>query len=547
MQFHSRFVVASTLVVALGLAPACGDDEPAEPAGDEPAAPEPVASAPAPAGDEGEPEEAEPTGPPKRIFAKRFVVNVRSRPDEEAPRIGYLRAGAVSRAKTAEPVGDTGCRGGWYELTTGGFVCNGRDVVAFYGERLPEVQAAQPDPTAKLPYQYGYSRKNNVPVYRNLPSDEEAAQYEGYRIPGQEPPELAEGDDADGETGDGDTPEIDPIATATAPDTPTTEDTAEGGAEDGTPEEVAEEVDAGVPTLDSLMAEPDEEGEETILMRRMLKGFYVSLDRDFRRGARRYWRTQQNEYIPYHMLGLADGSDFSGVVLDGTEWELPLGWILSSRRFSYLLRGESRVVRGPKPGYHYMFRIAGEETFRTTDYVLGHDGRYYRDEDVRRVEVAEPPEEIGPYEKWIDVDLTRQTLVAYEGERPVYVTLISSGRILREGVPDLDHRTPTGTFRINAKHLATTMDGDNAFDGPYSIQDVPYVMYYEMGYALHMAFWHDAFGRPKSHGCVNMSPTDARWIFNWSEPQLPDGWHGVYPDEDNPGTLIRIRGETPPG
>ncbi len=70
-------------------------------------------------------------------------------------------------------------------------------------------------------------------------------------------------------------------------------------------------------------------------------------------------------------------------------------------------------------------------------------------------------------------------------------------------------------------------------------------MYYEAGYALHSAFWHDLFGRTKSHGCVNLSPRDARWMFGWTEPALPDGWHGVYPEDPEAGTLIVIRGETP--
>ena len=65
--------------------------------------------------------------------------------------------------------------------------------------------------------------------------------------------------------------------------------------------------------------------------------------------------------------------------------------------------------------------------------------------------------------------------------------------------------------------------------------------------SFHSAFWHNLFGRPKSHGCINMSPADARWLFNWAGPPLPEGWHGAYPDEDTPGTLVRIRGETPTG
>ena len=488
----------------------CGEDDPA-PSDERASEPSPVSAAPATPAAPAAPEA--PPAEPKRIFAKRFVVNVRTRPDSEAPRIGYLRGGAVLDATTAEPVGDIGCRRGWYELTTGGFVCNGRDVIAFDGERLPEVRATPADTSAKLPYQYGYSRRNNVAVYRNLPSDEEAAQYEGYRIPGREPAPAAASDGG--------------AAAALDAGTPATEDAG------------------GPPTLESLQARADEEGEETILMRRMLKGFYVSLDRDFRIARRRYWRTQQNEYIPYDMLGLARGSDFAGVELG--EGALSPGWITSRRTRAYTRRDDGRVRPGQPPGYHHVFRIASRESIRETPYIVAEDGTLFRERDVREIEVAPRPSEVADDEKWIDVDLARQTLVAYEGDTPVYATLVSTGRIRRENVPDLDHRTPTGSFRISAKHVATTMDGDNAFDGPYSIQDVPYVMYYELAYALHMAFWHDAFGRPKSHGCVNLSPADAKWIFGWTEPSLPEGWHGVYATEESPGTLIRIRGETPRG
>jgi lipoprotein-anchoring transpeptidase ErfK/SrfK len=62
---------------------------------------------------------------------------------------------------------------------------------------------------------------------------------------------------------------------------------------------------------------------------------------------------------------------------------------------------------------------------------------------------------------------------------------------------------------------------------PYRIDDVPWVQYFYGGYALHGAFWHDNFGQPKSHGCVNLSPRDALTLFDMTEPTLPDGWHGV--------------------
>jgi lipoprotein-anchoring transpeptidase ErfK/SrfK len=137
------------------------------------------------------------------------------------------------------------------------------------------------------------------------------------------------------------------------------------------------------------------------------------------------------------------------------------------------------------------------------------------------------------------VNLTTQTLVAFEGDKPVYVTLVSTGKKNKEE-PEKDHATPTGSFRIREKHIAATMDGDVASDGPYSIEDVPWIMYFKGSYALHGAFWHSNFGREKSHGCVNLSPEDARQLFGWTEPQLPETWHGVLATEQKPGTRVVV-------
>jgi lipoprotein-anchoring transpeptidase ErfK/SrfK len=63
-------------------------------------------------------------------------------------------------------------------------------------------------------------------------------------------------------------------------------------------------------------------------------------------------------------------------------------------------------------------------------------------------------------------------------------------------------------------------------------------MYFNEGYALHAAYWHDSFGKPRSHGCINLSPEDARWVFEWSEPQVPEAWHGALSLRD--GTLVYV-------
>lgn len=168
-----------------------------------------------------------------------------------------------------------------------------------------------------------------------------------------------------------------------------------------------------------------------------------------------------------------------------------------------------------------------------------------RQADALVIEPKAPPEAIREGERWIDVDLSHQALVAYEWKQPRYVTLISSGRV-RTPRPDLDYRTPQGLFRIRAKHLTSTMDSDEPGEPPYSLEDVPYVMYFHGAYAFHSAFWHDRFGRPRSHGCINLAPRDAKWLYNWAGPDLPPTWHGGSATDDNPGTWVYVHGETPP-
>lgn len=116
-----------------------------------------------------------------------------------------------------------------------------------------------------------------------------------------------------------------------------------------------------------------------------------------------------------------------------------------------------------------------------------------------------PMGEFGP--KWVEVSLSQQSLIAYEGNTPVFTTRISGG------LPQ--YPTVEGTFRVYAKYVTTRMRGGQGADY-YDIPDVPYTMYFYSGYALHGAYWHNNFGTPQSHGCVNLRPDDAKWMFNWA-------------------------------
>jgi lipoprotein-anchoring transpeptidase ErfK/SrfK len=78
-------------------------------------------------------------------------------------------------------------------------------------------------------------------------------------------------------------------------------------------------------------------------------------------------------------------------------------------------------------------------------------------------------------------------------------------------------------------------------EGTFQLRDVPYIQYFESGYALHVAYWHDVFGTPRSHGCVNLSPVDAHRVFLWTEPAVPEGWHAINAGEElGEGTVVII-------
>jgi lipoprotein-anchoring transpeptidase ErfK/SrfK len=111
-------------------------------------------------------------------------------------------------------------------------------------------------------------------------------------------------------------------------------------------------------------------------------------------------------------------------------------------------------------------------------------------------------------EKWIDVDVTSQSLVAYEGNVPVFDSLVSTGTDL--------HPTVTGQFRIWLRLSSQDMDGYRlGYD--YFLRNVPFVQYFYYDYSLHGTFWHNNFGNPMSHGCVNLPTPAAEWLFNWAE------------------------------
>jgi len=137
------------------------------------------------------------------------------------------------------------------------------------------------------------------------------------------------------------------------------------------------------------------------------------------------------------------------------------------------------------------------------------------------------PDEISPINadienKKIIIDVTRQTLSCYEGENEVYYCRVSTGaKFDMYGNPVEKWSTPVGSFLVSRKFISLQMSGGTT-GAPYDLPGIGWASLFATGgVAIHATVWHNNFGTPKSHGCVNALPEDAKWVFRWSLPQAP--------------------------
>lgn len=273
--------------------------------------------------------------------------------------------------------------------------------------------------------------------------------------------------------------------------------------------------------------------------RNLLEDYFFTIDKfvNMKKGysPRRMYRTTRYTFIPRDGTTVVSGPQFEGIEVDD-DVELPFLWVTDPT---------ARLCESPRPAApDGGLQCPEVERHAKLPYFERREkhGPWYRTKNNQWIpalqvafidEIDERPDEVGPDERWIHVDLSNQFAALYEGDQMVYVTLVSSG--------DDGHETPTGTYRVQSKHVSATMDNEDNPSGPYMIQDVPWVMFFRGSYAIHGAFWHDRFGLKTSHGCVNLPPSDARRFFNFTpSPELPEGWHAVYTPPGTEGTVVHI-------
>lgn len=203
-------------------------------------------------------------------------------------------------------------------------------------------------------------------------------------------------------------------------------------------------------------------------------------------------------------------SRYAGVLLPEDGMKFPVAWLLVHVRPAQTPGGEFTNANPLMLRYTVVNLYSAVEVDGWDWYQIGVN-QWVKQTQVAMIKPVERPEGVNT-ERWISVDLYEQVLVAYEGTRPVFATLVSSGLS--------EWPTNEGLFNVYVRFQRTVMAG--AFGKPdfYYLQEVPWTMYFDNDIALHGAYWHDGFGYRRSHGCVNLSVMDAKWLFDWSSPEF---------------------------
>ena len=431
-----------------------------------------------------------------------------------------------------------GCAGGWYAVRPVGFVCADEDTTLRLDHPVVRAIDVEPDRSRPMPYSYAFVRAI-APNYVRVPSKDEQLKSEMRLDRHLRNWEKLTHSWDELTVGANDVPlGADGLANGPIPEHARPLDmSARFGGKGSEDVPWWLEGERQIPNIaafdvprNALIANRAQRHAGVALI-----GTFVA-DESAQR--RRFAITTDGRLLPADKLKADSGSPFHGQDLRSIGLPVAFGW-KSSAKF-WILDG-AQLEPGPRLSRRELVPLTGSVRVMGGERMVeARDGRWLRSDDLR---VAVKPRELPWFatqdRRWIDVSLVNQVLVLWQGAEPVYATLVSTGRD-GFGDPDTTLSTPQGVFRIQQKHVTTTMDS-NAADNEFELRDVPWVMYFKGGYALHAAYWHDDFGRMRSHGCVNLSPIDARYVFEWSLPDVPAHWHGAYASTSfGDGTILRI-------
>ncbi|MEM9950911.1 MAG: L,D-transpeptidase [Chloroflexota bacterium] len=241
-----------------------------------------------------------------------------------------------------------------------------------------------------------------------------------------------------------------------------------------------------------------------------------------------------NEWIQSEFTANSNGvvSSYTGILLPEEGLEYPMAWVLVN------------MYPSPAPGanpseqFDFLPRYTRVNIYNTVEvdgenwYMVGPQQWVHQFNVAKLNPLTEIPDSVDT-DIWVSINLYEQIVVAYEGTTPVFATLTSTG------LP----RWPTyeGTFNIYFRNPREYMSWGTVGDDFYSLEEVPWTMFFDEGRALHGAYWHDGFGYRRSHGCVNLSITDARWLYDWVSDYMGSNRSADY--EVGPAVYVYTTGE----
>ncbi len=434
----------------------------------------------------------------KYVYPKTRFVWIRQAPGDTAW-IGYLWIGGYAKLKSGKPRWGAGCST-WYELDPFGFVCvDGKN--ATVDPEDPELLAALPyAPNLNSPWPHQYAESRNVVKYKTVPTAAQRKKREWDYAEHRARLEAAK------------TGKVDDAVKGVV-DTPAS----------GKP--------IVFPELPSTIHEP---------RNRLLPLSTVAYSYAAIRDGLSALLTADYRWVPKDRVAPYKKVTFQGLNVKSTD-DFPLAFFREKDQPKYKKTDTGFEATSAKWKRLSHVKLTGktEKHAGETYYETADSGLYTKKKEAVIPKLAEQTpwearvggkDETGKAPKgratWIEANVWKGWLIAYEGTKPVYVTLISPGR---GGTPCCGKTaletaaTPTGSFKITGKFATATM----VAPGEFIHSDVPWTQNFSGPHAIHGAYWHDRWGERMSAGCVNVSPRDGKWLFAFTEPKIPDGWHGV--------------------
>jgi hypothetical protein len=390
-----------------------------------------------------------------RLGSVANVTPVLDKPTPGAQILGYLHAGSTV-TRSAAPVGNEACAGGWYAVYPKGFVCAGEAASLDLNHPTLLAMAMQPKLDAELPYTYARTRSDTS--FLEASAQAEDSVHALSELPQQ----------------------------------------------------------SGLAVIGSWQAR-DEKGS-LLRLAMMTDGHFVDAEQ----------------------LETNRASEFKGVSLDD-DHRLPLAFVVKRGVRQWEL-GKTDARKGDLLDFHARLLLDGKvRTVQGERFWAVKGGGWVRNRDVTVVQTrSEFPGFVKEATHWIDISVLAGSIVLYEGQKPVYASLVSVGQD-RLGDPSGNEATLRGEFPVVFKHVTAVAADPARFANKVEMHDVPWVLELSSGQWLHGAYWHDRFGIEHGPGNVQLSPADAAQVWRWAGPALPTGWHGVASDRANPETMVNIR------